>query len=143
MPFTIPGGTHVAVVDPTGGGKSTLVSFLLRLLDPTMGTVTLDGVPMVDVPLHVLRSHRVAVPHDAASFPKSTVREVTNPQGNHSRDEIFRVLSDLDRLAGLHNQAPLVLDELADEQVAPGTGRAQLLALASITLQKPRKESTY
>ncbi|KAL2873992.1 ATP-binding cassette transporter yor1 [Colletotrichum sp. CLE4] len=138
MSFTIQGGTHVAVVGPTGGGKSTLVALLLRLLDPTMGTVTLDGIPMVEIPLHVLRSHLIAVPHDAASFPDSTVREVVDPKGSHSRDDIIRLLSDLDRLAGMHSQATLVLDELIDEQVAQGTGRAQLAALASVILQKPR-----
>lgn len=138
MSFTIPGGTHVAVVGPTGGGKSTLVALLLRLLDPTMGHVTLDGIPMVDIPLHVLRSHLVAVPHDAASFPNTTVRETVDPKGSKSRDEILHLLSNLDRVAGLHGQAPLVLDELVDEQVAQGTGRAQLIALASMILQKPR-----
>ncbi|KAK1855388.1 multidrug resistance-associated protein [Colletotrichum chrysophilum] len=136
--LSIPSGMHVAVVGPTGAGKSTLVSLLLRLLDPSTGTITLDSVSMVDVPLHTLRSHIAAVPHDAVLLPNSTVREMIDPNHIHSPSAISRLLSDLDLLAGLQNEPPLELDTIAGEQVAQGTGRAQLLALAAVLLNKPR-----
>ena len=51
----VPAGETVAVVGPTGAGKSTLVRLLLRLHDPTEGDVTLDGVPVHQLALADLR----------------------------------------------------------------------------------------
>jgi len=51
----VPAGETVAVVGPTGAGKSTLVRLLLRLHDPTEGEVTLDGVPVHQLALADLR----------------------------------------------------------------------------------------
>ncbi|CAI0641267.1 unnamed protein product [Colletotrichum noveboracense] len=138
LSFSIPSGVHVAVVGPTGAGKSTLVSLLLRLLDPSTGTINLDSVSMIGVPLQTLRSHIAAVPHDAVLLPNSTVREMIDPNHSHSPSAISRLLSDLDMLAGLENEPPMELDTIAGEQVAQGTGRAQLLALAAVLLNKPR-----
>ncbi|KAK2762523.1 multidrug resistance-associated protein [Colletotrichum kahawae] len=129
---------HVAVVGPTGAGKSTLVSLLLRLLGPSAGTISLDSISMADVPLHTLRSHIAAVPHDAVLLPNSTIREMVDPNHSHSLSTISRLLSDLDVVAGLQNEPPLELDMIAGGQLPQGTGRAQLLALAAVLLNKPR-----
>src|SRR5262249_55702989 len=51
----ISAGQKVAIVGPTGSGKSTLVSLLARLHDPPSGAVFLDGVDIRDLPLAVLR----------------------------------------------------------------------------------------
>jgi ATP-binding cassette, subfamily B, multidrug efflux pump len=51
----IPAGQTVALVGPTGSGKSTLISLLPRLYDPPPGTVFIDGVDVRDIPLAVLR----------------------------------------------------------------------------------------
>jgi ATP-binding cassette, subfamily B, multidrug efflux pump len=51
----IEAGQAVAIVGPTGSGKSTLISLLPRLYDPPRGTVFIDGVDVRDIPLAVLR----------------------------------------------------------------------------------------
>jgi ATP-binding cassette, subfamily B, multidrug efflux pump len=51
----VPAGTTVALVGPTGSGKSTLVSLLVRLYEPPRGTMFLDGVDVRDLPLSVVR----------------------------------------------------------------------------------------
>ncbi len=48
-------GMKVALVGPTGCGKSTLINLLMRFYDPTWGEVRLDGVPIRDLPTRVLR----------------------------------------------------------------------------------------
>src|SRR5207248_4337115 len=51
----IEAGQTVALVGPTGSGKSTLISLLPRLYDPPPGTVFIDGVDVRDIPLAILR----------------------------------------------------------------------------------------
>ncbi len=66
--FTAPAGATVAVVGPTGSGKSTLVSLIPRLYDPTEGRVLLDGVPLPDLDPAGLRGLIGMVPQDAFLF---------------------------------------------------------------------------
>src|SRR6202012_3099657 len=53
--LTIPGGTSLAIVGPTGSGKSTLVNLIPRIYDAEYGSVLLDGRPIQQYPLDVLR----------------------------------------------------------------------------------------
>lgn len=64
----IAAGETVAVVGPTGSGKSTLVSLLARLYDPTEGEVLLDGVPLPEWDLARLRAALAVVPQDTFLF---------------------------------------------------------------------------
>jgi ATP-binding cassette, subfamily B, multidrug efflux pump len=66
--FRIPAGSTLAVVGPTGAGKSTLVNLLPRMYDPTEGVILLDGVPLPEFPLERLRSVVGFVPQDAFLF---------------------------------------------------------------------------
>lgn len=139
--LTIPRATHIAVVGPTGAGKSTLVSLLMRLLDPTAGTLAIDGVSIQDVPLNVLRSRIAAVPHDVAPLPGCTLRENVDPARRHSDDDILQIIAALDALVE-GDTTPLAraadLDAPLAHQLSAGTARAQLLGLARVLLQKPR-----
>ena len=53
--LSIPRGTSLALVGPTGAGKTTLATLLARFHDPTIGDVLLDGVPLRRIPLEDLR----------------------------------------------------------------------------------------
>ncbi|MGW0550246.1 ABC transporter ATP-binding protein [Streptomyces altiplanensis] len=55
LDLTVPGGTSLALVGRSGSGKSTLAAVAGRLADPDAGTVTLDGVPLCELPHDVLR----------------------------------------------------------------------------------------
>ena len=72
--FTARPGETVAVVGPTGSGKSTLVDLIPRTYDPTEGTILLDGVPLEQVDPGELRQHIGMVPQDAFLFSE-TLRE--------------------------------------------------------------------
>jgi ATP-binding cassette, subfamily B, multidrug efflux pump len=71
--LTIPAGSTVAFVGRTGSGKSTLASLVPRLLDPTSGTVRIDGIPTTEWDLDTLRRMIGMVPQDALLF-SDTVR---------------------------------------------------------------------
>lgn len=65
---TIPAGTTTALVGATGSGKSTLISLLARLHEPPRGTVFVDGVDVLDLPLPVLRGAFGFVPQEPFLF---------------------------------------------------------------------------
>jgi ATP-binding cassette subfamily B multidrug efflux pump len=66
--FTARAGDTVAVVGPTGAGKSTLIGLIARLYDPTEGEVLLDGIPLTQIDPSVLRARIGMVPQDAFLF---------------------------------------------------------------------------
>lgn len=70
----IPAGSSLAIVGPTGAGKSTLVSLLPRLYDAPEGSLFIDGRPIRDFPLEVLRSNIGFVPQETFLFSE-TIRE--------------------------------------------------------------------
>ncbi|MEU6230785.1 ABC transporter ATP-binding protein [Streptomyces sp. NPDC047042] len=65
LTLSLPAGTRLAVVGPSGIGKSTLVSLAAGLLDPRRGTIRLCGHP---VPGEAARAHRVVIPQEAYVF---------------------------------------------------------------------------
>jgi len=72
--FTLPRGEHWAIVGPTGGGKTTLISLLLRFYDPQSGAVRVDGIDVRDLRQSDLRARCALVLQDIVLFP-GTVRE--------------------------------------------------------------------
>ena len=69
--LTIHPGQTVALVGPSGSGKTTLANLLPRFLEPTAGTITLDGVPLPEWSLASLRSHVAYVSQDVVMFNDS------------------------------------------------------------------------
>jgi ATP-binding cassette subfamily B multidrug efflux pump len=67
--FEIPVGSRIALVGVTGGGKSTVISLLLRLYDPQQGRITIDGVDIRDVRKADLRKQFALVLQDIFLFP--------------------------------------------------------------------------
>jgi ATP-binding cassette subfamily B protein len=76
LTFAIKPGEKVAVVGPTGAGKSTLASLLLRLYDPTTGTVRVDGHDVLALERGELRRRFAVVPQDVFLFPGTVASNV-------------------------------------------------------------------
>lgn len=74
LSFRVRAGETVAIVGPTGAGKSTLISLLARLYDPTSGTISVDGIDTRTVTLESLRRQMGVVLQDSFLF-SGTVRE--------------------------------------------------------------------
>lgn len=72
--FSVEAGQTLAVIGPTGSGKSTLVWLLLRFYDPNEGVIRLDGRPLADYPIEDLRQAVALVPQQALLF-RGTVAE--------------------------------------------------------------------
>jgi ATP-binding cassette, subfamily B, multidrug efflux pump len=74
--FRIPAGSTVALVGPTGAGKSTVVALLARLYDPTDGVVLLDGIPLQELALGTVRGAIGLVPQDAFLFSETIAENI-------------------------------------------------------------------
>lgn len=74
--FTARPGETVALVGATGSGKSTLVSLIPRLFDPTEGEVLLDGVPLPEYDPRELRSRMGVVPQDTFLFSETIATNI-------------------------------------------------------------------
>ncbi len=70
----IPAGSSLAIVGPTGSGKTTLVNLITRLYEAPEGTLLIDGRPVREYPLAVLRRNIGMVPQETFLFSE-TIRE--------------------------------------------------------------------
>lgn len=136
--FEAPAGSTVAIVGRTGSGKSTLVSFLPRLVDPPPEAVFVDGVPVERLSLGDLRRAIGMVPQESFLF-STTVRENIGFGRPEAGDE---EIGEAARLAGLSADLanfPNGLDTVVGERgITLSGGQKQRVALARAILRRPR-----
>ncbi|KFH11175.1 ABC transporter transmembrane region domain-containing protein, partial [Toxoplasma gondii MAS] len=84
-------GERIGLVGRTGAGKSTLLLTMLRMVEPATGSVFVDGVDTLDVPLRVLRSKFSIIPQDPVLF-SGTIRFNVDALGRHTDEEIWSAL---------------------------------------------------
>jgi hypothetical protein len=75
-------------------GKSSLVLTLLRLLDTSSGTITINGIDITSIPHDILRSHIIAVAEEPFFFP-GTIRDNLDPYGEFKEDMLIEALNDV------------------------------------------------
>jgi ATP-binding cassette, subfamily B, bacterial len=81
-------GEVIAIVGPTGAGKTTLVNLLVRFFDPWSGRVTIDGHDLRDIKLEALRSQLALVLQDPFIFPYSIAENIAYGRPDATREEI-------------------------------------------------------
>ena len=101
LSFQVAPGDTVAVVGPTGAGKSTLVSLLPRLYDPSEGVILLDGVPLSEYEVGSLRQVMGMVPQDAFLLSETIATNVGLGLGT---DPDAGAVEEAMRIAQLHEQ---------------------------------------
>lgn len=85
----VPAGTSLAIVGPTGSGKTTLVSLIPRIYDAPHGTVLLDGRPIREFPLEVLRRNIGFVPQETFLFSDTVGENIAFGVESASNEQIY------------------------------------------------------
>jgi ATP-binding cassette subfamily B protein len=134
----IEAGRTVAVVGGTGSGKTTLVSLIPRLYDPTAGSVLVDGVDIRDVDLAALRREIAMVSDDPFLFSANVRENVAYARPDASDEDIRQAA----RQAGIHDfieTLPEGYDTLIGERgLTVSGGQRQRIAIARALLRDPR-----
>jgi ATP-binding cassette, subfamily B, bacterial len=86
--FRIAPGERVALVGPSGAGKTTIFALLLRFYDPNRGAVEVDGVPANEAELAALRSRFALVPQETALFADTVAANIAYGVEKAGRSEI-------------------------------------------------------
>ncbi|HKW96943.1 MAG TPA: ABC transporter ATP-binding protein [Bryobacteraceae bacterium] len=136
--LTIPAGATVAVVGHTGAGKSTLVSLVPRLMDPTEGAVYLDGIDLRELDPAPLRRNIGFVPQETFLF-SATIAENIAFGVESATDEEIRRAADLAGLAGDIEGFPDGFKTMVGERgITLSGGQKQRTAIARALLRDPR-----
>ena len=134
----IPPGESLAVVGPTGAGKSTIAKLIVRFYDPQSGRVRIDGQDVREVSLESLRRQLGVVPQEPFLFNGSIGENVAFSRPDATEAEIWEAC----RTVGLDtmvSRLPDGLDTPCHERgVSLSSGERQLLALARAFLAQPR-----
>jgi len=87
--FELPSGSRLGVVGPTGSGKTTLSTLLLRLFDPTEGVITLDDIDLRGYKLADLRNQYAVVHQETVLFSTTVAENIRFSKPNATMDEVI------------------------------------------------------
>src|SRR5256884_5708458 len=87
--FELPSGNRLGVVGPTGSGKTTLSTLLLRLFDPTEGVITLDVLDLKDYKLADLRNQYEVVHQETVLFSTRVAENTRSAKPNQTMNEVI------------------------------------------------------
>ncbi|MDP9262981.1 MAG: ABC transporter ATP-binding protein/permease [Acidobacteriota bacterium] len=134
----IPAGTSLAIVGPTGSGKSTLVNLIPRIYDAEPGQILLDGRPLREYPLETLRRSIGFIPQETFLFSES-VRENIAFGAEQATDEQVRSAAAGASIAPDIEEFPEKYATLVGERgITLSGGQKQRTAIARALIRNPR-----
>ena len=136
--LTIPAGSSLAILGPTGSGKSTLVGLLARLFDAPGGTLLLDGRPIRSIPLDELRGAIGFVPQETFLFSSTVAENIALGRPTATEAEIEEAAR-IAFIAAEIKEFPAGFATLVGERgVTLSGGQKQRSAIARAILRDPK-----
>jgi ATP-binding cassette, subfamily B, multidrug efflux pump len=134
----IPAGTSLAIVGPTGSGKTTLVSLIPRIYDAEPGSVLIDGRPVRDYPVADLRRNIGFVPQETFLFSE-TIRENIAFGVQRAADDEIRWAAEAADIASDIEKFPAKYKTMVGERgITLSGGQKQRTAIARALIRSPR-----
>lgn len=137
LDFTIRPGEKIALVGPTGAGKSSIIRLLCRLYETSHGRILVDGIDIRDLRQAELRRHVGVILQDGFLFAGDVKSNITLGE-NYSMEEI-RAAAEKTNVAQFIENLPQGYDtELRERGTNLSTGQKQLLAFARVAIRNPK-----
>ncbi len=134
----IPAGSTLAIVGPTGGGKSTLASLIARLWEAPADTLFLDGRSIRDYPLDLLRRAIGYVPQDTFLFSETLTGNIAFGVDQSAEEEVLEA-AEIAGISGEIQSFPQRFDTMVGERgITLSGGQKQRTSLARAILRQPR-----
>ncbi|MDJ0534943.1 MAG: ABC transporter ATP-binding protein [Xenococcaceae cyanobacterium MO_207.B15] len=137
LDFTIKPGEKIALVGPTGAGKSSIIRLLCRLYEPSQGRILVDGIDIKDISQQDLRRYIGVILQESFLFAGDVERNITLGD-NYSFEEVKQAakLTNIDNFinnlpGGYHTQ-------LRERGTNISGGQKQLLAFARVAIRDPK-----
>lgn len=135
--FTANFGQKIAIVGPSGVGKSTIASLLLRFYDIEGGAIEIDGKSLYDFDLETLRGNMSIVPQDVILFGGTIKENIAYGKPNATEEEIFiaaKQANALNFIEGFPEQFETIVGERG---IKLSGGQRQRIAIARALLKNP------
>ncbi|KAK0720358.1 P-loop containing nucleoside triphosphate hydrolase protein [Lasiosphaeris hirsuta] len=136
LDFEIPSGSNVCIVGPSGGGKSTVASLLLRFYNPTSGTITINGIDISKMNVKSLRRRIGMVSQEPVLFSGTIAENIAYGRPRATRTEVIAAAQKAN--CGFISDFP---DGLETQVGARGAqlsgGQKQRIAIARALLKDP------
>ncbi|MFZ1938716.1 MAG: ABC transporter ATP-binding protein [Terracidiphilus sp.] len=133
----IPAGSSLAIVGPTGSGKSTLVNLITRLYDAPEGSLLIDGRPVREYPLAVLRRNIGMVPQETFLFSETLRENLKFGAPNATAEELLEAASAA-HIRREFEEFPQGFETMVGERgVTLSGGQKQRSAIARALLRRP------
>jgi len=134
----IPAGSSLAIVGPTGSGKSTLVNLIPRIYDTAPGSVLVDGLPVREYPLENLRRSIGFVPQETFLFSDSIRENIAFGAEQASDEEIHRAAEAANIAVDIESFPEQYATLVGERGITLSGGQKQRTAIARALVRDPR-----
>ncbi len=136
--FTLEPGQILALLGPTGSGKSTLINLLPRFYDPSSGTIRIDGIDIRDVTLHSLRRQIASVLQDPLLFATSIRENIGFGVANFTEEQIVEAAQAAQAHEFIMNMPQQYDTRIGERGITLSGGQRQRISIARALITNPR-----
>ena len=130
-------GETIALVGPTGAGKSTLVNLLVRFYELGKGEILIDGIPLRQIPRHHLRRNIAVVTQETFLFNGTTAENLRVGKPEATEDEMWKVLEAANAADFVRRLPKGLHSPVGERGIRLSVGEKQRISIARALLKNP------